>query len=97
MNDLAVKLFASRIGCHIEHVATNNIWYADDLCLLAPSIYALQNMINICNHYVNQHNITLLMQVRLCVWSLMYKLDQVIGIMCYWGKINSAGLSSLIT
>ena len=26
MNDLGVKLFASRIGCHIGHVATNNIW-----------------------------------------------------------------------
>jgi len=50
VNGLGVKLFASRIGCHIGHVATNNIWYADDLCLLAPSIYALQNMINICNH-----------------------------------------------
>jgi len=40
---------------------------ADDLCLLAPSIYALQNMINICNQYVNHHNITFIASKTVCM------------------------------
>jgi len=50
MNDLGEKLSECRVGCHIgRHVAANNIYYADDLCMPAPSISALQKMIDICN------------------------------------------------
>ena len=40
MDGLEEKLDASGLGCWINGSFVNNIWYADDLVLLAPSIFA---------------------------------------------------------
>ena len=42
MDDLSSLLNTSRIGCHIDDVCINHIFYADDLCLMAPCAIALQ-------------------------------------------------------
>ena len=42
MDDLSSLLNASRIGCHISDVGINHVFYADDLCLMAPCAIALQ-------------------------------------------------------
>ena len=36
MDTLSSLLNASRIGCHISDVCINHVFYADDLCLMAP-------------------------------------------------------------
>jgi len=57
MDGLEEKLDASGLGCRINGSFVNNIWYADDLVLLAPSIFALQRLIDICSDYACKHNI----------------------------------------
>ena len=51
MDDLSSLLNASRIGCHISDVCINHVFYADDLCLMAPCAIALQELLNICYRY----------------------------------------------
>ena len=48
MDDLSSLLNTSRIGCHISDVCINHVFYADDLCLMAPCAMVLQELINIC-------------------------------------------------
>ena len=53
MDDLSSLLNTSRIGCHIDDVCINHVFYADDLCLMAPCAIALQELINVCYQYSN--------------------------------------------
>ena len=39
------------IGCHIGGICANQIWYADDMVLLAFSAKALQGVLNVCSEY----------------------------------------------
>lgn len=57
MNDLSVKLNLSQAGCCIDNVFINHLFYADDLCLLAPSPGGLQVLINICYEFGMEHDI----------------------------------------
>ena len=51
MDDLPVLLSRSGIGCHIDDLCINHVFYADDLCLMAPCAIALQELINLCYEY----------------------------------------------
>ena len=42
------KLVESKVGCSIDNICMNHVMYADDICLMAPSPAALQELINIC-------------------------------------------------
>ena len=53
MDDPSSLLNTSRIGCHIDDVCINHVFYADDLCLIVPCAIALQNLINVCYQYSN--------------------------------------------
>ena len=48
---LSSLLNTSRIRCHINDVCINHVFYADDLCLIAPCALALQELINMCCLY----------------------------------------------
>ena len=54
MDDLSSLLNTSRIGCHIDDVCINHVFYADHLCLMAPCAIALQELINGCYQYSNE-------------------------------------------
>ena len=41
MDYLSSLLNASRRGCHISDVCINDVFYADDLCLMVPCAIAL--------------------------------------------------------
>ena len=41
MDDLSKLLINSGIGCFIDNVCFNHVFYADDLCLMAPCALAL--------------------------------------------------------
>ena len=45
---LSDKLVESKVGCSIDNLCMNHVMYADDICLMAPSPAALQELINIC-------------------------------------------------
>ena len=51
MDDLSVLLSQSGVGCHIDDLCINHVFYADDLCLMAPCAIALQELINLCYDY----------------------------------------------
>ena len=51
MDDLSFILSESGIGCHIDDLCINHVFYADDLCLMAPCVIALQELIGLCYEY----------------------------------------------
>ena len=51
MDDLSNLLISSCIGCFLNKVCFNHLFYADDLCLMAPCVIALQELLNICHSY----------------------------------------------
>jgi hypothetical protein len=58
VDQLSVFLMKSKVGCFINSVCFNHIFYADDLCLLAPSAIALQKLVNTCHDYGMEFDIT---------------------------------------
>ena len=46
MND-----YDSGVSCNINNTFLNYLIYADDMCILAPSVTALQYLLNICFGY----------------------------------------------
>ena len=51
IDELSYELNNSNLGCHINNVCVNHLFYADDLCLMAPSSVGLQHLIEICANY----------------------------------------------
>ena len=51
VDDLSNKLIDSEIGCHIDNQCMNHVMYADDICIMAPSAIALQELLNICHEF----------------------------------------------
>ena len=51
MDDLYNLLINSDIRDSLDKVYFNHVFYADDLCLLAPCAIALQDLLNICHSY----------------------------------------------
>ena len=48
IDELSGRLSTSNVGCFIDGTCMNHFFYADDICLLAPSAISLQELINIC-------------------------------------------------
>ena len=48
VDDLSNMLNSAGIGCRIHNCCTNIMFYADDLCVIAPSPSGLQAFLNIC-------------------------------------------------
>ena len=56
-DDLTKLLRKQGIGCFIGFTFLASIFYADDICLLAPNAHVLQKMVTICERYAQEHNI----------------------------------------
>ena len=48
INSLIDRICKSNIGCKLEILRSNILFYADDMVLLTPSISALRDLLNIC-------------------------------------------------
>ena len=55
MDCLLQKLKDSGVGCHIGHVFTGALSYADDLILLAPSRSAMKTLLGICESFSSEY------------------------------------------
>ena len=44
VDDLSDKLVERKVGCSIDNLCMNHVMYADDICLMAPSPAALQEL-----------------------------------------------------
>ena len=58
VDDLSARLTKSRIGCCIDKRYINHLFYADDSVIMAPSPSALQSLIDICESFANEHELT---------------------------------------
>ena len=58
IDDLIKELRRKRTGCWITDNFVGVIIYADDIVLLSPSLDGLQDMLDTCNMYAIQHNLT---------------------------------------
>ena len=51
VDDLSKQLIDARSGCFIEHQCINRVMYADDICLIAPSVLGLQKLLDVCYNF----------------------------------------------
>ncbi|KAG7309258.1 hypothetical protein JYU34_005198 [Plutella xylostella] len=56
MDDLNKQLTQTQVGCSMHGTMVNNICYADDMVLLAPSISAMRELLSVCEKYADDHN-----------------------------------------
>ena len=52
-----VELRELGICCHMNGLFTGALIYADDITIIAPSCYALNSMLNVCEEYALSHDI----------------------------------------
>ena len=48
---LSYIINSADIGCHIHNCCNNHMFYADDLCVTAPSPSGFQALLNICSKF----------------------------------------------
>ena len=51
VDDLSEALSATKMGCVINDTSVNQVFYADDLCIMSASPAGLQKLIDICYNY----------------------------------------------
>ena len=57
IDDLSTILNNLNVGCYIGFTCVNHLFYADDMCLLAPSALGLQILLRECEKYGFSHDI----------------------------------------
>ena len=56
-DDLNHHLQAASVGCNVGDAWVNSLSYADDMLLLAPTVTALQTLLEVCRAYAGPHDI----------------------------------------
>ena len=57
-NGLTTLLREKKIGCHMYNMFIAIVLFADDICLLAPTRFALEKMISICTDYCSKYGLS---------------------------------------
>ncbi|KAK2722953.1 hypothetical protein QYM36_003220 [Artemia franciscana] len=57
VDDLNLHLAKTGVGCFIGGVCFNNLSYADDLVILAPTVAALNHLFSICDEFASANDI----------------------------------------
>ena len=87
VDDLSDKFVKSKVRCSIDNLYMNHVIYADDICLMALSPAALQELINICkilafkmiylsihpNHIVWYLSLNHISYVHYYIWIVKYR------------------------
>ena len=56
-DDLNHHLQATGVGCYVGGAWVNSLSYADDMVLLAPTVTAIQTLLEVCRAYAGPHDI----------------------------------------
>ena len=67
-NDLSVQLSKHNAGCLIGSKIVNNLCYADDSNVFAPTTAGLQSLVDKCVTYADEHNIVFNVDKTQCVY-----------------------------
>ena len=98
MDDLSHLLISSGIGCFLDKVCFNHVFYADDLCLMAPCAIALQELLNICHSYSMLYN-RLVRLFHSCSRNVLFELGRSFCGSFYcsylWTHYNKASFSKI--
>ena len=57
MDELLDRLAKSGVGCHIGNEFIGGVCYADDLTLLAPTLYASRLLLRVCESFAEEYNV----------------------------------------
>ena len=57
MNDLSHNLSSCKTGCMVGSTVMNHLMYADDCVIFSPSSAGIQQLLNVCSVYGEQHDI----------------------------------------
>ena len=57
VDNLFIELKQLGLGCHVGPTFASAFGDADDVALIAPSVYALKKMISLCESYAKRHHI----------------------------------------
>ena len=55
---LTSLLRTTKVGCHIGGLFLASIFFADDICLLAPTLTALERLIGTCTDYCKTYGLS---------------------------------------
>ena len=58
IDNLFKELKQLGLGCHVGPTFAGAFGYADDVALIAPSLYGLKKMISVCESYAERYHIT---------------------------------------
>ena len=56
-NSLIEKVRESKLGCHVGNKCAAIFVYADDIILLAPTRFAIQSLLTICENFATEFNL----------------------------------------
>ena len=65
---LLVRLEQSGLGCYVGHEYLGALGSADDLTLLAPTVYAFRKMLKICEEYGNEYDVLYNATKTVCIY-----------------------------
>ena len=68
-DDLNHHLQATGVGCYVGGSWVNSLSYADDMVLLAPTVTALQPLLEVCRAYAAPHDIEYYTTKTVCMLS----------------------------
>ena len=57
LDDLSNELKNIKAGCYIGEVFLNHLMFADDICVLCPSVRWLQRILDVCRAHAESHGI----------------------------------------
>ena len=69
VDDIAKKIIARGIGCHMAFICTGIFLYADDLVLIAPSVHTLQIILNVCETELSWVDMRINVHKSICMHS----------------------------
>ena len=67
VDDLSGYMNESLVGCHVANKCVNHLSYADDMVLMAPSVRALQKLLDLCSSYASEHDIVYNTRKSVCM------------------------------
>ena len=57
LDDLSSNLNKLQVGCHMNNVSFNHLFYADDAVILSPSAKGLQKLLTTCENFAKNNEI----------------------------------------
>lgn len=57
IDELLNRLRSEQLGCHIGHIFSGALGYADDVILLAPTLFSLRRMLDVCKQFADEYDV----------------------------------------